>query len=267
MNDMLSLLVKRFEDRALSAASVIPWSCPVPSFGDPSTSTVATLGLNPSKREFVDALGNELSGHSRRLHTLNSLRLDRWSRASESHIGLIADACRKYFSRNPYDGWFRSLDYLIGGSGASYYSQGEANACHLDLIPYATACKWTELASKHRSSLLALAGDTLGLLLQDTPIEVIVLNGQAVVDNLQSLTQTEFKRQRMTRWTLPRHSCPGVSGFAYSGVVKYIGGIRLNTPVTILGFNHNIQSSFGVTTKVKQAIRRWLTDRIGEVVQ
>ena len=33
---------------------VVPYSTPVVSFGNPETSTVATLGINPSSREFLD---------------------------------------------------------------------------------------------------------------------------------------------------------------------------------------------------------------------
>ena len=59
------------------ATDMIPWSCPVPAFGDLLNSFVATLGLNPSNREFVDEEGNELEGAARRLHTLRSLSLSR----------------------------------------------------------------------------------------------------------------------------------------------------------------------------------------------
>ena len=65
MVEMLSRLIRRMDSSAFEATDVIPWSCPVPAFGDLSTSFVATLGLNPSNREFVDKAGNELEGASR----------------------------------------------------------------------------------------------------------------------------------------------------------------------------------------------------------
>src|SRR6266849_5010343 len=144
MNTMLSKLVERLGDSTLSEANVIPWSSPVPSFGDVSRSRVATLGLNPSNREFVDALGNELDGPLRRFHTLRSLRLARWSDVSVPQLRLILDSCRAYFFRNPYHTWFGRLDHLISGTRASFYDRA-ATACHLDLVPYATSCKWIEL--------------------------------------------------------------------------------------------------------------------------
>ena len=150
MNGALSTLVRRLDSQLLSEARVIPWSCPVPSFGDLARSRIATVGLNPSNREFVDSLGNELDGACRRLHTLKSLGLARWSDAKAQHLRSIVDSCRTYFSRNPYGRWFKTLDYIISGTRASYYGRCE-KACHLDLIPYATACKWTGLTHEQRT--------------------------------------------------------------------------------------------------------------------
>src|SRR5438094_2076415 len=120
MDRTLSILVRRLDDTAMSGADVIPWSCPVPSFGDISRSRIATLGLNPSNREFVDESGTELDGPSRRFHTLKSLGLARWSDVGTRHLQLILDSCLAYFSRNPYNGWFRKLDQIISGTPASY---------------------------------------------------------------------------------------------------------------------------------------------------
>lgn len=257
MKILLATLAKSLDDDALASANVIPWSCPVLSFGDPYRSTVATLGLNPSNREFVDLTGKELEGPSRRFHTLRSLKLARWSEARPRHLSMIEESCRAYFSRNPYDGWFRQLDYIISGTKASYYSS-RSQACHLDLIPYATACKWAGLSQRQRTLLLAIAGDSLGLLLRDTPIRTLVLNGRSVVENFQNMSGISLDKTRMRNWSLPRHSEADVAGFSYCGVVDSLAGIRLRRSISVLGYNHNIQSSFGVTTKVKESIQRWI---------
>ena len=248
-----------------AATDVIPWSCPAPVFGDLPTSFVATLGLNPSNREFVDEAGNELQGAARRLHTLRSLRLARWADAGHGHIEQIEEGCRRYFARNPYNEWFRSLDLLIAGTGASYYGM-IAGACHLDLIPYATRRKWTELTPSQRSTLLSMAGDTLGSLLRDSPIRLIVVNGRSVMENLQRVSGTAFEPVQMDGWTLPRRSGAGVAGFAYRGAVRRLAGVELGRPVLVLGFNHNLQSSYGVTSDVKDGIRDWIADAGSEVL-
>jgi hypothetical protein len=257
MNLMLSILVRKLDEIALVSSNVIPWSCPVPVFGDLSRSKVATLGLNPSNREFVDDSGVELDATRRRFHTLHSLGLSRWSDVGAEDLHLIAETCRGYFSNNPYDGWFRKLDHIISGTTASYYDRA-AQACHLDLVPYATTRKWTELGTRERSSLLADASDTLGLLLRDSSIEVLVGNGSAVVEHLQHLAGIRLEKQPMRDWTLPRISGRGVTGFAYQGSIGALCGVDLGREVLVLGFNHNIQSSFGVTSQVRDAIRKWV---------
>ena len=258
MRDALPNLVARIDNPIFSRTDVIPWSCPVPSFGDLSNSVVATLGLNPSNREFVDDDGDELDGEARRLHTLKSLGLSKWSQVKPRHLELIEQSCRTYFHKNPYDGWFKALERIIAGARFSYYGDG-ANACHLDLIPYATARKWTELSPKQRTMLLEFAGDTLGLLLRNSPIRILILNGRSVVTNLERIAGVTFQKREMNGWTLPRRSDAGVAGFAYTGMITQILGVELARPVVVLGFNHNIQSSFGVTTKVKLAIKQWIT--------
>jgi hypothetical protein len=262
MGKTLSTLIKRLQSGALFQNKVIPWSCPVPSFGDPSTARVATLGLNPSNREFVDEAGQELDGEKRRFHTLNSLGLSCWSEVAAEHLDLIAECCHLYFSRNPYDGWFKKLDDLMSGIDASYYG-GSLSACHLDLIPYATACKWTDLTRQQKSVLLSVSGDALALLLKESRVQLLILNGSSVVEHFENIAQIKLKRTAKPSWSLPRHNGTDVPGFAFSGVVRSLSGIELDRDVTVLGFNHNIQSSFGVTRKVTFAIRQW----IGEVAR
>jgi hypothetical protein len=262
MDRTLSTLVERLHTATLSRNKVIPWSCPVPSFGDPSRSRVATLGLNPSNREFVDDAGRELDGEDRRFHTLNSLGLCCWSQAHDEHLDLIAECCHSYFSRNPYDRWFKKLDDLISGTHASYYGTF-LRACHLDLIPYATECKWTDLTREQKSALLSAAGDALALMLKESRIELLILNGATVVEHFEQIAGAKLKKVAKASWSLPRQNGTDVTGFAFSGAVQSLSGFELDREVTVLGFNHNIQSSFGVTKKVTSAIRQW----IGEVGQ
>jgi hypothetical protein len=261
---MIPMLVARL-DGALAGTSVIPWSSPVPSFGDLANSSLATLGLNPSNREFVDELGEELVGGARRFHTLNSLGISRWSHASTQHMQLIGDSCRSYFLRNPYDGWFKRLDGLLAGTKLSYYGN-VARACHLDLIPYATACKWTGLSHQERATLMVAAGETLGYLVRESPVRVLVLNGNSVVRGFEDIAGVKLQKCEMPEWALPRRLQPHVMGFAYKGTVRRLATVELQREVLVLGYNHNIQSSFGVTTKVTAAIGRWISSVAMEVL-
>lgn len=260
----LKNLLQRLDNPEIAQTGVIYWGSPVPAFGDLLSSRVATLGLNPSNREFVDLAGNELIGPSRRFHTLNSLGLRQWTDATAEHLRLIEESCLNYFAGNPYDAWFKELDGLLGGIASYYYINTPRAACHLDIIPYATSSKWTDLSSLQRTKLLAIAGDTLGLLLRDSQIRILILNGQSVVRNVEAVSGILLTQREMPDWTLPRKSRDGIKGIAYSGSIKKIREINLEREVIVLGFNHNIQSSFGVTSEVKRNIRRWIVDSIGE---
>lgn len=257
MESTLPTLLKRLTDPSISDSRVISWSSPVPAFGDVTRSRVATLGLNPSNREFVDTAGKELSGDNRRFHTLSSLGIPCWSQAESAHCDQIVESCRAYFTRNPYDSWFRQLDHIIAGTDSSYYDEA-SQACHLDLIPYATACKWTDLSRIQKERLLAVVGDTLGQILRDSPIRLLVLNGRSVVEQFQDMAGLELKRREMAGWTLKRHGRPVVTGYSYVGTVHSLAGIEFGRAIQILGFNHNLQSSFGVTKEVRGSIRRWI---------
>ncbi len=254
----LATLVSRMEESAARDAQVIPWGCPVPTFGDVTRAKVASLGLNPSSREFVDEQGQELLGSNRRFHTLRSLELESWAAAESRHLKYILEACLHYFTGNPYDRWFRRLDFVISGTGSSFYDR-QRPACHLDVIPYATARKWTDLSTRQRGQLLDLSRDALGLLLRHASVEVLVLNGQSVVTLFQTATGMTLGKREMPAWSLPRRSGAGVTGVAYAGLVDTICGYRLPEPIRVLGFNHNLQSSYGVTTRVVDAIRSWIT--------
>ncbi len=251
----LASLIDRLEEREPDQ-QIIYWASPVPSFGDISLATVATVGLNPSSREFIDSTGKELDGPNRRLHTLRSLGLDTWEEADSRHLDSILDACAAYFEWKPYDTWFRKMDSVLSATGTSFYDS-PASACHLDLIPYASTRKWAELTVTQRSSLISTAGDTLAMLVRDSPIHTLVLNGASVVELFQSLGGVSLVREEMPAWSLPRTSHK-VKGFAYSGSIETLFGVDLNREVSVYGYNHNLQSSFGVTNGVVSAIASWL---------
>jgi len=266
MHTTLTTLIDRLDSPAVSGTDVIRWGCPVPSFGDLSKSRVATVGLNPSNREFVDGRGEELQGTFRRFHTLKSLGLRSWSDVDARHLHSILETCRTYFFGNPYDTWFKRLDEVVSGTRASFYD-ASFGACHLDLIPYATARKWTELTARQRSALVAVAADSLALLLRESPIRILILNGKSVVDQFQEIAAIRLERQEMPGWSLHRHPKPNITGFAYMGVVHTLSGISLHHEILVLGYNHNLQSSFGVTTKVVRAIRDWISGAVKEATK
>ena len=257
LSSPLAGAIDRLGDPALRSVGVIQWAAPVLCFGDPETATVGTLGLNPSHREFVGPTGGELQGPARRLHTLESLGLVSWDQADAGHLREILRACRSYFGSNPYRPWFDKLNHVVLGTGASYYP-GPTAACHLDIVPYATAVKWGELETRQQLILMEMTADVLGEVLAESRIRLLILNGRAVVDQFQKIAQRRLDRGEVATWTLQRRTGRHVKGVAYSGVVTEIAGIDLGRDLLVLGFNHNVQSSFGVTNKIADSIREWV---------
>lgn len=264
MTEELLDLIIRLKHPNIKMADVIEWGAPIISFGDFEKCTLATVGINPSNREFMTSNGVELDGAERRFHTLNSLGLQNWSGITKKEVESIADLCVNYFYRNPYDTWFKKLDFLISGTSKSFYfPSGEA--CHLDLIPYATSKKWADLTPSQKKILLDLAADTLGLILRNSKIEVLILNGQSVVNEFERLCAAKFAKKNMSSWTLVRPGGKDVTGYAYEGKINVIAGINLKRELHVLGYNHNIQSSYGITTKVQNSIRAWIMKTVNEI--
>ena len=94
-------------------SSVIPGSTPVLSLGDAHRATVATLGLNPSRVEFLGQDGHELTGESRRLATHTSLGASDLITAPIEVVSKVLEDCNGYFQRNPYRRWFDQFQSIL----------------------------------------------------------------------------------------------------------------------------------------------------------
>lgn len=250
-------LVRMLASGSLEGLGVIPWASPVMMFGRLGTSRVATLGLNPSNLEFVDARGAQLQDPLHRFETLSTLQLDSWADAAKVHIERVWSACDMYFSRRPYNGWFKPLDRVVNGLNVSYYDAWSP-ACHLDLVPFSTGQKWSSLAPGVKQGLLELGTKTLVMSIATSPVRVIVLNGAMVVRTFERALREPLEVTSMPSWTLRRDGTSPVQGFAYRGMVTELGGMDLGRELLVLGFNHNIQSSFGVTREAVTSISEWI---------
>ena len=264
IHQAVSDLIFKLDAFCPAETPVIQWGAPIPAFGNAYRSRVATLGLNPSNREFVDTSGQELDGTLRRFHSLRSLGLSRWNEANNTHVAKIILSCKRYFQGNPYDTWFRQLDHLLSGISASYYGD-TSTACHLDLVPYATSCKWTSLTKEQRAKLVHISRGFFTKLLKHSPIKILVLNGRSVVKHFETISEFKLKMSIRPEWALNRGSNSQVLGYSYCGIINRVANDELNRDILVLGFNHNIQSSFGVTQRVRDSIRDWITEQAKEM--
>ena len=257
MKNILKTMLQRLSNS--DDSELLSWAAPIPSFGNLQGTSIATLGINPSNREFVDDNGVELTTRERRFHTLKSLQLEEWSDAGGDELELIVDSCNEYFFRNPYNAWFRRLDSIVAGTGHSYFDR-MFPACHIDLLPFATDCKWGTLSGIRRKHLLRSNADLLRSLIQSSDLELLILNGQSVVTEFERISGTSLTAETMQGWQLPRGNGENVPGIAYTGVCRSIVGEKLPRDIKVLGFNHNIQSSFGVTSSVVRNIAKWVRE-------
>jgi hypothetical protein len=214
-----------------AACGVLVGSTPVVAFGDPSLSTVATLGLNPSRIEFEER-GVELTGALRRFETLQSLGVDRLDDAPEEIVRQVWHRCARYFHGNPYR-WFNRLERMLNAVDASYF---EDSACHLDLTQWATDPTWKDLPRPARDRLVAEDADFLRTQLKSESVRLLLLNGQAVVAAFQTVVGGRLIRERETV------ADRTVTTQLYTGEIGQ---------VQVIAWSTNLQSSFGVTNDLQ----------------
>ena len=171
----------------MPVAEVVHGTTPILAFGDPRHAKVATLGINPSGKEFV-VDGRLLAGARRRLATLESLGAQSALRLTDEQIRTVIKECASYFqpNRNPYRRWFDPLDKILRtGLGVSYY---DGSACHLDLVQWATDPVWGELPDgRIKKALLREGLPHLRNQLKFGKIRLVVLNGREVLDQVAAV--------------------------------------------------------------------------------
>lgn len=257
-------LVEILRSGRLDEAGVIPWASPVISFGSPVNAKLATLGLNPSNLEFQGQGGLPLNPPRNRFETLYTLKAVNWDAVGDSEIDRICKACENYFERNPYGRWFNRLERLLVDTSVSYYSKLADSACHLDLSPFATERKWSALTSPQRAVLVSAGTPALIRTIRTSDIRVLVLNGSAVIREFNRLgTGSSISSTIIPEWSLQGGK---VAGISYFGRLSELSGVKLDRELVVLGYNHNIQSTFGVTAKVTESIANWIAEMTAEAL-
>lgn len=229
--------------------AVVRGSTPVVSFGDATRARVATIGINPSRLEFVDGTGALMEGNAARFISLLALGCDGLREAPQGHIERVYAGCCTYFERNPYRRWFDLLEEPLQSLGASYY---QGSAAHLDLAQWATDPVWGKLPSADRLTLINDGRDFLRWQLAQPQLQLALVNGRTVLD--------AFARWSGLEWTV---ACefPGLKG-----KVARVYGCVLPSGLRVLGWSTNLQSSFGVTKKFRQDLGATLARLQSEAV-
>ena len=231
--------------RSAPVAEVVSGSTPVVAFGDPRTASVATLGINPSWREFLADDGSLLCGPKRRLATLAYLQAESTVSLRPDQIRNAIEECAGYFlpGRNPYRRWFDPLDEILRAAlGVSFYDH---TACHLDLVQWATRPAWGELPKQAREILLLEGLPHLQCLLRHGSVRTVLLNGRQVVDHAMAARLGELRLSGEVRIN-PLRSCS-----------LYMGE---SDAVTLIGWSTNLQSSWGISLNFRARLAAAVRD-------
>lgn len=234
-------VIERVRRPAPQGLPVVPGSTPVISFGNFLTARVATLGLNPSSREFLDSKDLELTGPLRRLATSTSLGIGNANSVPATAAQQVIDDCFAYFSRQPYRAWFNRLEPILQTLGTSYYSD---TACHLDLAHWATSPAWGGLNKHHHDQLLADGIPFLRQQLQSENLQCLLLNGSGVIGQFANAFGLRFQEIEIIHGA-SLHPARILKG-------------QINDRLQVFGWSTNIQSSRGV--------KRELPSRIAEMI-
>ena len=221
---------------APSVRWIVPRSTPVVSFGDPLLADVATLGINPSRKEFYDDDGSLLRGARSRLATTDSIGARPGETLTKRQASEVVAACNTYFERNPYD-WFNPLEDLLHDAVGVSFRDG--TACHLDLIQWATDPVWTKLKDASAAELLLREGRThLAVLLRHTTARLVLMNGMSVIKQVKGVGMAELRAVKK----IPRDHTTCTFYVGRRGDIAYIG------------WSTNLQSSHGVSNESKRQV-------------
>jgi len=231
-----------------SQLCVVPGTTPIIAFGDFMNARVATLGLNPSRQEFLTRRGELLEGSKSRFETLRSLGVSSLEAAPISAVKKVIETCRAYFepNANPYMAWFGQLERLLAKIGASYLDN---SACHLDLVQWATDPTWAALDDTTKSTLLAADVPFLIEQLRRHNVRVLLLNGRSVISQLERSAHCLMEQLDSISWGR-------TAALIYGG---HLEGVH------VTGWTPNLQSSHGVTNELRKQIAARVAQAVGKV--
>ena len=228
MGEIPDYVIERIRQTPPQGCSVVPGSTPVISFGDASKAHVATVGINPSCREFYD---NHIPS------------------GVQDAQQVFAD-CNRYFHRNPYK-WFDKLSPVLGACGVSYYDD---SACSLDLVQWATDPVWGKLTKEQKEELLGPGTKFLKRQLRENQnIRLVLANGAGVIDHLREWLGFTFRQTKLVARFSVRDAPLLTSIFT--------DGLR---EVPIIGWRVNLQSDHGAYGVTNAGIAE-LAKRVGEL--
>lgn len=216
-------LIDRASKAMPSDLNVVAGSTPVVSFGNPANAKVATLGINPSSGEF--SYGKDrplLSKEEKRLvdHDVLQIKNPRSLTLEESQ--RVIEGCNDYFKSEKHYEWFLRLEEIVlSPAGYTYYG-GNASACHLDLVQWATDPVWGSIKAAVKKRLLSDDKEFLRFQLTNYKFDFVYLNGGTVIEQFLKLGIAKLSEV----YSVTRNSKGGTPHKVYKGTANgttYLG--------------------------------------------
>ncbi len=228
-------LIERIRKPYPEGTPVVTSSTPVVSFGNPKISCIATVGINPSRREFEGAVkGKLLERPNKRLVDLVEIGANSCDTMSLDQARQVLEGCFDYFQESTYlSEWFDPLEKVVlNPIDASYFGKAIHTAVHLDLVQWSTDPVWSGISDREMAKqLLEEDADFLRQQLDAYDFKYVFLNGREVCEQVQKLGIYLLTQVGELRWDsggLPR-------------TTKIFTGIGPNGEI-VVGWSLNIQN-------------------------
>lgn len=216
-------------------------------FGDLANARVATIGLNPSRQEYVSASGRELDGPARRFETLRSLRATERTSMTSAQCNQAIQTMRAYFGpTRPIYSWFRPLARVLEGFGASF---ADSSAAHLDLVQEATDPTWSGLPEQEREELIMRDLAFLRWQIETFDLGILVCTSATVLERVLPLvgaTAVSDGQVARLRWTVAQGRANG-------------------RPVGVVGWNIPLARPTGLDLDGQRELGAMLRDQVDRV--
>jgi len=167
--------------------NIVPNSIPILWFGDSekyfsSNLKIITVSLNPSDNEFKIKKTDPYSTKCR-FPSYNGT------------VNSLYNAYNEYFSKKPYDGWFKaSFNSVLESFNASHYNSAPNIALHTDIgSSYATNPTWSGLSPCERQKLEPMGSTSWHNLIEILEPDVILFSASYSFDK-------KIKLQQIGKW-------------------------------------------------------------------
>ena len=207
---------------------IVKGSTPVISFGDFWQAKIFTVGLNPSKWEFLNNKEELFSEREQKLWSYPTLCAKDYHELTDEQILSVYRGCCDYFDNFP-NNWFDKFSPILESINCSFKQR---TAAHIDLVQWATNDKWGKLDRADRKKLLDDGESFLKYQLSVSNVEILLLNGKSVIEAFAARFNIKYKY----------HWIEGLGGDSARIVSGHYG-----EKIKVIGWSTNLQSSFGVS--------------------